>query len=235
MKNQYYGDINDYRKYGLLRVIKQQSRARLFVNWMLTPDDTGPDGKFIRYLSDHERFRSYDPDLFDVLKSHVDGGIREVSLIESAGLLSAEGFHSVLVPDDKRERAEWFELFRTKSKGCELVFFDPDNGLEVPTVPYGKKKSSKYVYWHELEATWNRGSSVLFYQHFRRVKRSAFTEQLIKEVGSRTPRGTIGSFETSNIVFLIAIQPGHESLIPLRTIIENVRNNWNPELRVELL
>ena len=33
MKDQYFGDINDYRKYGLLRPIIASS------GWMLTPDD----------------------------------------------------------------------------------------------------------------------------------------------------------------------------------------------------
>lgn len=33
MKNQYFGDINDYRKYGLLRVL-QSTGSKLLVAWM---------------------------------------------------------------------------------------------------------------------------------------------------------------------------------------------------------
>ncbi len=44
MKNQYFGDINDYRKYGLLRSVLAASRMSLFVAWMLTEDDGSSDG-----------------------------------------------------------------------------------------------------------------------------------------------------------------------------------------------
>ena len=36
MKDQYFGDINDYRKYGLLRVITASSGLQLLVAWMLS-------------------------------------------------------------------------------------------------------------------------------------------------------------------------------------------------------
>jgi hypothetical protein len=44
MKDQYFGDINDYRKYGLLRAIQSRGTGRLLVAWMLTPADGGRDG-----------------------------------------------------------------------------------------------------------------------------------------------------------------------------------------------
>jgi hypothetical protein len=44
MKNQYFGDINDYRKYGLLRMLQSSGGGRLLVAWMLTPDDGSRDG-----------------------------------------------------------------------------------------------------------------------------------------------------------------------------------------------
>ena len=39
MKNQYFGDINDYRKYGLLRILSTYGPIKTAVCWMLTPDD----------------------------------------------------------------------------------------------------------------------------------------------------------------------------------------------------
>ncbi len=50
MQNQYFGDINDYRKYGLLRVLQVSGDGSLLVAWMLTPDDGGPEGRFRAYL-----------------------------------------------------------------------------------------------------------------------------------------------------------------------------------------
>ena len=47
MKDQYFGDINDYRNFGLLRAILRASQLRLLIAWMLTPNDGSTDGKHI--------------------------------------------------------------------------------------------------------------------------------------------------------------------------------------------
>ena len=39
MKDQYFGDISDYRKYGILRALRSKVQGTLLVAWMLTPDD----------------------------------------------------------------------------------------------------------------------------------------------------------------------------------------------------
>ena len=65
MKNQYLGNVNDYRKHGLLRALQGAMRDRLLVTWMLTPDDGGGDVGFRFYLKDPGRWRGYDPELFD--------------------------------------------------------------------------------------------------------------------------------------------------------------------------
>jgi hypothetical protein len=53
MKNQYFADVNDYFKYGLLRCFAH-AEFRLGVCWMLTPDDRGPDGRKTKYLSQRQ-------------------------------------------------------------------------------------------------------------------------------------------------------------------------------------
>lgn len=57
MKNQYFGDINDYRKYGLRRAILDSTRLQMLVAWMLTPDDGSTDGNFITYLEKPDKWR----------------------------------------------------------------------------------------------------------------------------------------------------------------------------------
>jgi len=47
MKNQYFGDINGYRKYGLLRALQSNWAGRLLVAWMLIHDDTVETGDFV--------------------------------------------------------------------------------------------------------------------------------------------------------------------------------------------
>jgi hypothetical protein len=68
MKDQYFGDVNDFRKYGLLRALVLPNKLRLGVCWMLTEPDHGADGNFLAYLSQGDRYRHRDPELFDWLK-----------------------------------------------------------------------------------------------------------------------------------------------------------------------
>jgi hypothetical protein len=64
MKNQYFGDVNDFRKYGLLRRLVLPNHLKLGVCWMLTPSDGRTDGKFLSYLQHPQRFQQCDPDLY---------------------------------------------------------------------------------------------------------------------------------------------------------------------------
>ncbi len=65
MKNQYFGDINDYRKYGLLRALIKMASCKIAVCWMLTPDDGRPDGQQIKYLQHPKKYWAFDTGLFD--------------------------------------------------------------------------------------------------------------------------------------------------------------------------
>ena len=88
MKNQYFGDINDYRKYGLLRILQSKGNGRLLVAWMLTPDDGSRDGGFRSYLHDPGTWMRYDPQLFTDLAGLLrPASIPEVALIERSALL----------------------------------------------------------------------------------------------------------------------------------------------------
>ncbi|MBI4250960.1 MAG: hypothetical protein HY618_00740 [Candidatus Tectomicrobia bacterium] len=59
-----------------------------------------------------------------------------------------------------------------QQKGKDVVFFDPDNGLEVPSVEghvwQKKKKGPKYVFWDEICPFWSRGQSIVVYQQMVR-------------------------------------------------------------------
>ena len=92
MKDQYFGDVNDYLKYGLLRALTARSRLSLAVCWMLTPDDGRTDGRFTEYLHQPERWRAHDPDLYDALYDVVVvRGQRDIGAVARAGLLPRAG------------------------------------------------------------------------------------------------------------------------------------------------
>lgn len=212
MKDQYYGDVNDFYKYGLLRGLTGELRAA--VCWMLTQSDGSTDGRFVEYLRQPLRWRDLDPDLFDHLRDKVLlHGERAVGLFEASGLLPEASYYSRITPDDAGERQAWFSGFLRSAEGAGLVFFDPDNGLQVKSVPYGKPRSSKYLYWPELEATFAAGHSLLVFQYFVRQKREPFVERLAAEMARRCDGATLWSFWTPRVVFLLAARPSHESVM----------------------
>ena len=231
MKNQYFGDVNDYRKYGLLRALQAGSELRLLVAWLLTPDDGGPDGKKRAYLEEQNRWRQYDPELYSGLVDLVGGGAEpRVSLIEESGLIPRTTFLSTEVPDDREARANWRHELSNEAGTADLVFFDPDNGIEVKSKPIGTKDSNKYLAWEEIDLVWDLGCSVLIYQHFPRVKRHAFIPGLVSRLEDRTGSGLVQAFTAGNVLFLLAAQKQHEGA--LRRGVRRVAERWKREIDV---
>ncbi len=230
MKDQYFGDINDYRKYGLLRSIIGASELRLLVAWMLTPDDGSTDGKFVSYLGVPHKWSIYDPVLFENicgLLAHEQK--RRVSLIESTGLLPKAKYFSAHVPDSTSSRGEWFSALSERAQESDLVFLDPDNGLEVKSKPYGQKNSSKFVYWREVEALWSSGKSLLIYQHFIREKRFNFIQRMLGELRSATAGSLVEAFSTPHVVFLMALQQRHQHFHT--GIVNSVQKSWEGQIQ----
>jgi hypothetical protein len=229
MKNQYFGDINDYRKYGLLRAALQSSGLPMLVAWMLTPDDDSSDGQFVSYLQDPRKWSHYDPVLFNKLKTLLENGQgRGVRLLEKTRLLPGARYFSETVPDSGPERGAWFNALLETAKEKEFVFLDPDNGLEVKSRPYGAKDSSKYVYWREVEALWGEGKSMLIYQHFIREKRDDFIKRMLKALKEHTPGSSVEALSTSHVVFLMALQPRHQQAH--KAILEMLKSRWQEEI-----
>jgi hypothetical protein len=231
MKNQYFGDVNDYRKYGLLRILTGRGEMSTAVCWMLTPDDGRTDGKLIKYLKHAESWRGYDPDLFDRLREWVIlREIRDVTLADEAGLLPGARFYTQTLPDDLISRAGYFDSFWSVAEGCDLIFFDPDNGLEVTSKPLGRKGSSKYLGSDELVRAYADAHSVLVYQHFRREKRDTFIERMAKEMQRKTGAARVYSFRTARVVFFLL--PSERQIATLEKNVERVPDTWRDQIRV---
>ena len=233
MKNQYFGDINDYRKYGLLRAIIGASNLRTLVAWMLTPDDQRADGNFVSYLEDPATWARHDSDLFWQLKEMLaDGAPRHVGRMERSSLLSGAKHFSETVPDSAVARSAWFQSLLKRSQGRDWVFLDPDNGLEVKSRPYGRKNSSKYLFWRDVEALWASGKSLLIYQHFTREVRADFIGCKLGELGHAAPHSLLEAFATPRVVFFMALQPSHQRFHP--AIVATLQNHWTGQIQTVL-
>lgn len=217
MKNQYFGDINDYRKYGLLRALADGGRIRIAVCWMLTDSDDRSDGHRTQYLDNKDRYRPIDPELFYALHNAVvEKRLRDVLVAKTKNIICSAVYYSEIVSGDPAGRDSWFVSFLRTARGSDLVFFDPDNGVEVRSSPKVHKRSRKHVYWAELVRTYQAGHSLLVYQHFPRRPREAFIKEMKHAIRERTDAPTVYAFQTSHVAFLLLPRPEHlEQLIPL--------------------
>jgi len=200
------------------------------VAWMLTPDDKSTDGKFVSYLKNSHKWSRYDANLFEQLRDLLTNREkRQVSIIEGTELLPNAEYFSAHVPDSSSGRITWFESLSQRAQGSDLVFLDPDNGLEVKSKPYGRKDSSKFLYWREVEALWSSGKSLLIYQHFIREERFKFIQRMLGELRARTPGSLVEAFSTPHVLFLTALQPMHQCFHVV--IIDSVQKNWKGQIQ----
>ena len=226
MKNQYFGDINDFRKYGLLRVLSSNRNIKTAVCWMLTANDGRTDGQFTDYLSRPHRWRKYDPELFDMLREIVvDGKKRDVGRAEHAALITRATYYSPELTDENRNN--YFAKFLKRVTPSHLLFLDPDNGFEVRSVSKGNPGSRKYLYWDEVSLFFSTGVSLLIYQHFPRIERKKFLTLIANQIFAATKPRLVYAFETTRVAFFLIAQEHH--LKSFRASIRKVTETWGEE------
>jgi hypothetical protein len=206
MQDRYVADVGDFGKYAILRRLcglPGESLIRIGVLWYLFPDEVhNNDGRHTSYLRSSQ-FLGLDAQLLCALKRIVDLGKRSISSVISAGILSPETVfcNALVVPPDVdlvprmerlHYRSAWLDKCFTLTENCDLIFFDPDNGLETPSVPKIHLKAGKYVYWDELDLFWQRGQSLLVYHHLNRTMSSAQqVRELAIVIGVRLPGAVV--------------------------------------------
>jgi len=145
-------------------------------------------------------------------------------MIERVQLLPRASYYSKLIPDGRHDRDIWFSELLARAQGADLVFLDPDNGIEVKSTPIGRRNSSKYLAWSEIRALWRADCSVLIYQHFPRKPRDAFAQGLARELQVRIDARFVEAFLTPHVLFLLAAQERHQQ--QFRDAIALLRQRW---------
>ncbi|MYB84133.1 MAG: hypothetical protein F4X54_05245 [Chloroflexi bacterium] len=186
------GDLGDFGKFGLLRALcfngdtDDSVPVSLGVVWYLVPDERNSgDGRFIEYLTPsvkHQQvFRACDPELYDALGRIVTWGAREVASIQDGDILprdscyydvslTFEGLHGVAVRGRSQRlkvRERWLAGALRSTADCDVVFLDPDNGLEVATRA-DQPRGPKYAFFSELLPFVQREQSLVVYHHIGR-------------------------------------------------------------------
>lgn len=225
MKEQYVGDVNDYRKYALLRMLCVEAELRLGICWMLTGPDGRTDGNKVGYLEQPQKWRPHDPELFDLL-SRVGRSpdTRRLASLEQSGLFPRARFFNSALPDELESRQRYFDQAQNALGGCDVVFFDPDNGLNVPSIRKGNRNSSKYLYDDEIASFWDRGASVLIYQHHPFEKIEEFSTRSANRLTRGLPGSKVNVFREAHATFFLASQAKHTRAI--RTVITTTSAEW---------
>ena len=239
MRDKYVGDVGDYYKYGLLRHLightagDQSSRLKLGVVWYLFNDPCERnDGNHRSYLEERNSrlFRPLDPELYDAMSVFEDPSRRSVGEVDRLGILpGALTFPKPLslsrlprgtsdaIGDRIRYRNGWLDDAVGSTAGADIIFLDPDNGLQVPSTPFHRDAAPKYAFYSELLPFWTRGQSLVIYQHKNlHQKASAQITERQEELEVNLPGGAIRSVyfpSGSGRIFIVVAQPHHSELM----------------------
>jgi hypothetical protein len=204
VRHNFVNDIGDYAKYALLRALcgSDPKLIRLGVIWYLTEHaESNGDGRKRAHLS-QEGWERLDPGLLTMMQQ-IERALPSqgpnLGLIEAAGILPAgTAFFSEAIPGIQRtprqrafERAGWFERAQRSVAGCNLIFLDPDNGLEVPSAPVTSRIASKYATVAEVATLLENGAGVVLYQHGSRIPWEAQRERVCAQISSGTDQALV--------------------------------------------
>jgi len=216
MKEQYFGDERDFKKYGLIRGLLARTHATLGVNWLLTGPDNSGQGKTVSYLERPDKYRHVDPELFTALKILVPLRAQDrthptrLLMFQQAGLLPNAKFYSEQWDGAKSVEARK-QLLQSASKQLghtNLVFLDPDNGFEVKSA----QQVWKYVLWDEVGFFLER-SSVLIYQHRPHVTNMEMLLEKKEQIMQRFSPAGLAVFQDRDVSFFLICRAEHQPWI----------------------
>jgi hypothetical protein len=89
--------------------------------------------------------------------------------------------------DRQKRRSDWYAAALAATHEADLIFIDPDNGIESK-IKRTAKKGPKYVYWDDVKAFVIRGQSVVIYHHLGRIgTHDQQIKKLMAEMSQRFP------------------------------------------------
>ena len=219
MQERYLGDSHDFIKYALLRHLHRELGVRLGVNWYLTrPEDVdradNNDGEKRHHLNRKE-WRAGDVDLLVDISHFDDPANRHLVDIEKREILPiGTRYFDDVVPT--AERSVWHDASIAALADTDVVFLDPDNGFEVPSMT--RARSPKYALYSEAADHLRSGKTVVGIQFARQcdpIKRAAVIKgRLAETIGAIVPLPVIRGRVAPNILFFTMSPPC--SLEPLR-------------------
>lgn len=246
MQNKYAGDVGDFGKFGLLRHLSRE-RA-IGVVWYLYSNEHNGDGGHVDYVND-QRYLICDPLLIRTLSRVIECKPRSVNQLEQACLIEKAQYHSELLSYasfssrafTRRGRSErlahreaWLDRAIETVRGCDIVFLDPDNGLEVQSIARHALKGPKYVFRDEVNRFLDSESirTVVLYHHLNRHGRHGTHERQLKDRNGELSVSTGGFVSSlrfhpySSRAFFIVTRDRGEHEQTRKSLAEFVNGPW---------
>ena len=191
MRDNYAGDRSDCYKYGLLRQFCQAG-LQLGIVWYLFQDKE-PKAKGHGNDTGYQQKVSYqqcDPQLVEALASilTLPPSERHVGQIRTSEIFPANTvyFEEPLSFSQHQNfltrrlhRQAWFQRALTATQACDVVYLDPDTGLEAKSnLAYQSDEGPKYLAYDEVQAFTEREQTVVIYQNRHRQPAQTIADQI---------------------------------------------------------
>jgi hypothetical protein len=174
MQNRYVGDIGDYVKLAILPQLA--AGKRLGVAWWLVPDEGhNNDGGHREYVGKSDKWRHFDPELFDELSRINQKQERTVAGLEVyiPNAVYVRNYAPCQThPWSQRPtaRRNWLQNMKLQFKKCDLVFLDPDNGIAPNGLKETHKRAGKSVFISDIKELKESNQAMVVYHHLTRRK-----------------------------------------------------------------
>jgi len=222
MQNKYVGDIGDFGKFGLLSSLAagvESQRLRLGVLWYLVPDEKDShDGRKINY----PHLETCDPGLYKRLKELIELDMRTVGAVENSGILPPDTLYfsdplsfSKETPIRSREQARegWIRRAMEEFDAADLIFADPDNGLEIPSCGKMSVRGPKYAFFDDFRTFVGTGRSLVVYQHRNRTPLDVQVTERRRQIALRLGISDSITLLWKSRLFFIIPSPRHDALL----------------------
>ena len=227
MKNQWFGDRYDFRKYGLLYFLSKNYYDSIMVAWMLTEDDIPKEGtiqaKIWGHLSSRKKV-AFAQEIFDDLP-------QEKKIIFFDKYLN------------HINRQSWLDELKKKcsKEAPSLIFFDADNGFEDADNGFEdttRMKKETYIYLDEIKDFTYNGIDVLLYQHRTQKMLKRFETMCDDQMRLLTEKGysNIKIIKATGDLAFFLIHIGNEGLNNFENLFIKSFGNTKPDKKyLELL
>lgn len=153
----------------------------------------------------------------------MDGKKRYIKEIEKGLILPKETiFYSRPLPyssakpsEREEERKNWFTESLSQLKSADIIFLDPDNGVQTDKIKKTQEDAIKYVFKDEIEEYYELGKSLIIYNHRDRTPEEEYKRK-IASLGQINPRNGVKVLEFKRVSvrhFIFLIQKDHLDLI----------------------